>query len=105
MAQTSLQLSLLTHVHKFVLESYRNFTFLRLLPKLRHRHCDQIGRFIGLWATFERFWQPLICPNLTHSLAIFVKVLKSIIFLVKIFWATFIDIWRFFSGHTVATKT
>ena len=27
-------------------------------------------------------------------------MLKSIIFLVKSFWATFIGIWRFFSGHT-----
>ena len=40
--------------------------------------CDQIGRFIGLWATFESLWQQLIYPNL----------------------ATFIDIWRFFTGHT-----
>ena len=29
-------------------------------------------------------------------------VSKSIIFLVNHFWATFIDIWRFFSGHTFA---
>ena len=28
--------------------------------------CDQIGRFIGLWATFEGLWQQLICPNLPH---------------------------------------
>ena len=34
-------------------------------------------------------------------MAIFVKVLKSIIFLVKSFLATFIDVWQFFSGHTV----
>ena len=60
--------------------------------------CDQIGRFIGLWATFSSLWQQLICPNLPHSKAIFVKVSKFIIFLVKSFWATFIDIWRFFSG-------
>ena len=25
---------------------------------------DQIGRFIGLWATFQCLWQQLICPNL-----------------------------------------
>ena len=43
----------------------------------------QIGRFIGLWATFQSLWQQLFCPNLTHSLAIFVKVSKSLIFLVK----------------------
>ena len=29
--------------------------------------CDQIWRFIGLWATFKSFWQQLICPNLSHS--------------------------------------
>ena len=35
-----------------------------------HHHldqCDQIGRFIGLWATFQSLWQQLICPNLLHS--------------------------------------
>ena len=25
---------------------------------------DEIGRFIGLWATFQSLWQHLICPNL-----------------------------------------
>ena len=63
--------------------------------------CDQIGRFIGLWTRFRSLWQQLICPTLPHSQAIFVKMSKSIIFLVKSFLATFIDIWRFFSGHTV----
>ena len=45
-----------------------------------NEQCDQIGRFIGLWATFQNLWQQLICPNLPHSQAIFVKVSKSIIF-------------------------
>ena len=45
--------------------------------------CEQIWRFIGLWATFKCFWQHLICPNLSHSKGIFVKGSKSIIFLVK----------------------
>ena len=62
--------------------------------------CDQIGRFIGLWATFISLWQQLICPNLPNSWAIFAKVSKSINFLVKSFWATFIDIWQFFPSHT-----
>ena len=67
-----------------------------------HYQCDQIGQFIELWATFEILLQHLICPNLPHSYAIFnVNVSKSIIFVVKSFSATFIDIWRFFSGHTV----
>ena len=29
--------------------------------------CDQIGRFIGLWATFQSICQQLICPNIPHS--------------------------------------
>ena len=61
--------------------------------------CYQIGRYIGLWATFQSLWQQFICPNLLHSQAIFVKVPKSLIFS-SCFWATFIDIWRFFTGHT-----
>ena len=52
--------------------------------------CDQIGRFNGLWATFQSFWQQLICPNLLHSYAIFVKVSKSLIFLVKSFLGNFL---------------
>ena len=51
--------------------------------------CDQIGRFIGLWATFQSLWQQLICPNLLYSKAIFVKVSKSFIFLVKSFLGNF----------------
>ena len=45
--------------------------------------CDQIGRFIGLLATFQSLWQQLVCPNRPHCQAIFVKVSKSFIFLVK----------------------
>ena len=50
--------------------------------------CDQIGRFIGLWATFQRLKQQLICPNLP-ILDNFLKVLKSIIFQVKSFSGNF----------------
>ena len=67
---------------------------------LNSLQCDRIGRFIGLWAAFQSIWQQLISPNLPHSQAFFVKVSKSVIFVVKSFWATFIDIWRFFTGHT-----
>ena len=28
---------------------------------------DQIGRFIGLWATFQSLRQQFICPSLPHS--------------------------------------
>ena len=63
-------------------------------------HCDQIGRFIALWTTVQSLWQQLVCPNLTHSQVILVKVSKSLSFLVKSFWATLVDIWRVFTGHT-----
>ena len=66
------------------------------MPTVTHIHFDQIGRFIGLWANFQSLWQQLICPNLPHSSAIFVKVPKSLIFYWNHCWATFIDIWQFF---------
>ena len=25
--------------------------------------CDQIGRYIALWGTFQSLWQQLCCPN------------------------------------------
>ena len=54
-------------------------------------NCQRIGAisnsrgapFFALWATFQSQWQPLFCPNSTHFKAIFVKVTKSFIFLVK----------------------
>ena len=51
--------------------------------------CDQIGRFIALWATFQSLWQKLYCHNLLHSQAIFVYVSKSLIFLMKSFLGNF----------------
>ena len=45
--------------------------------------CDQIGRFIALWATFLSLWQQLFCPNRPHFWAYLVKVWKSFIFPVK----------------------
>ena len=66
--------------------------------------CDQIGRFIGLWTTFQSLWQQFICPNVLHSKAIFVKVSKSLILLVKSFLGKFKDIWRFFTGHTASNS-
>ena len=35
--------------------------------KQADRQCDQIGRFIGLWAPFQSLWQHLVGPNLPHS--------------------------------------
>ena len=65
-----------------------------------HLQCDQIGRFFALWATIQSWWQQLFYPNHPHCYEIFVKVLKSFIFLVKSFLANYYDIWRFLSGHT-----
>ena len=54
------------------------------------------------WAlgNFLKRWQQLICPNLPHSLAIFVKVSKSIIFLVKSFLGNIDRHLAIFSGLT-----
>ena len=66
---------------------FKRFVLVRILVRhlflldLYFIQCDQIGQFIGLWATFQSHWQQLICPNLPHS--IIVKVSKSFIFLVK----------------------
>ena len=69
---------------------------LRLINFEGSNQCDKIWQFIGLW-------QQLFCPILSHSLVFFVKMSKSIIFLVKSFWATFIDIWQFFLVTLVGT--
>ena len=42
----------------------------------------------------------IVLPNLPTFLGNFAKVAKSLIFPGKSFWATFIDIWRLFTGHT-----
>ena len=42
---------------------YEYVSFCIVLPT----QCDQIWRFIGLWATLKCFWQHLICTNLSHS--------------------------------------
>ena len=59
--------------------------------------CDQIGRYFALSASFKAFgnneFAQFSC-NIRQFL--YLKVSKSIIFLVKSLWATFIDIWRFF---------
>ena len=66
---------------------------------------DQIGQFIGLWTNFQSLWQQLIYPNLPHSWAIFVKVLKIYHFLVKSILDNFyrhlaIDFW----SHCLSSK-
>ena len=51
--------------------------------------CDQIGRFIELWASFQSLWQQFYCPNYPYFRWFFVKVSKSLIFLVKSFLSNF----------------
>ena len=58
------------------------------------RQCDQIGRFIVLWASFYSLGQQLICPQSPTFLGNFVKVSKSIIFPMKSFLGNFYT--RFF---------
>ena len=64
--------------------------------KMWGRQCDQIGDLLNFGQLFKA------CGNnyFAQIAHIFVKVSKSFIFLVKSFWATFIDIWRLFTGHT-----
>ena len=38
--------------------------------------CDQIGRFIALWANFQSLWQQLICKNCVTFLGNFYKGVK-----------------------------
>ena len=69
------------------------------------KQCDQIGQFIELFA----FLKPLVTINLPKSrtfLGNLFKHVKIYHFSSEInFWATFIDIWRFFSGHTALSAT
>ena len=66
--------------------------------------CDQIGRFIGFWATFQSLLHQLFCPNCPHSAAIFVKVSKTLIFLVKSFLGNFYrHLATFYWSHCLGT--
>ena len=47
--------------------------------------CDQIGQFIGLWATFQSLWQPFILPKFPTFLGIFCKGVKIFGQLLKTF--------------------
>ena len=76
----------------------------KIQPHLKSSHqfyqCGHIGRFITLWAPFLSLWQHLFFPN-HHILGNFLKFVKIIHFSSEIiFGPLFIDIWRFFSGHT-----
>ena len=54
----------------------------------------------AIYCTLGSLSKHIFCPNCPHFLAIFVKMSKSFIFYWNHFWATFIDIWQLFTGHT-----
>ena len=43
--------------------------------KVHRRQCDQVGRFIALWATFLSLWKQLFFPN-SYNFGNFLKVLN-----------------------------
>ena len=49
----------------------------------------RLGDFLDFGQLFKAFGSNSICPNLPHFLAIYAKVSKSIIFLVKSFLGNF----------------
>ena len=51
--------------------------------------CDQIGRFIGLWVTFQSLWQQLFCPNHTHFRQLLQRCQNFSFFLVESFLEDF----------------
>ena len=63
--------------------------FLFFVEIVIEEQCDQIGRFIALWTIFQSLWQQLFCPNQPHFYAIFGKVSKPFIFLMKYFLGNF----------------
>ena len=77
---------------------HRNFINAAHLCKLMTNSVTRLGNFLDFGQLFKAFGHNLF-PKSTF-LCSFIKVSKSLIFLVKSFWATFIDIWWFFTGHT-----
>ena len=64
------------------------------------QQCDQIGQFFVFWASIQRRWQQLFNSNCSHCQAIFVKVSKSFIFLLKSFLGNFYRHLAIFTVHT-----
>ena len=48
----------------------------RIVSNVGSLQCDQIGRFIAPWATFQSLWQQLFCPNCPYILGNFCKGIK-----------------------------
>ena len=65
----------------------------------------RLGDLLDFGQLFKILWQQLVCPNLPHSQVIFVKVLKSLIFLVKSFLGTFYThLATFYWSHCLCPK-
>ena len=58
----------------------------------------------AIYCTLGNFSNQLVCPNCPYFKAIFGKVSKSFIFRWNLFWPTFIDIWRLFTGLTACNR-
>ena len=67
--------------------------------------CDQIGQFIGLWATFLKPLAAINLPKFPIFLCNFLQVSTFIIFLVKSFLGNFYRHLVIFSDHTDSGHT
>ena len=61
------------HIHSLI--HTQNY-FFSLPHNEALNQCDQIGRFIARWATFQSQWQQLFYPNCPHLYEIFWKGVK-----------------------------
>ena len=59
------------------------------LEEVHYSQCDQIGQFIGFWATFQSLWQQLICTKSTTFLGNFCEGVKTFNFSSEIILANF----------------
>ena len=66
--------------------------------------CDQIGRFIALWATFQSLLQQLFCPNRVTFLDNFCNGVKIFYFSSEIIFGQLLDIWLLITGHTASIQ-
>ena len=55
--------------------------------------CAQIGRFIGLWATYQSLWQQLVLPKSPTFLGNFCKGVKFFYF------SSELILGQLFTGH------
>ena len=60
----------------------------------------RLGDLLDFGQLFKAFSSNYFTQINLHCYAIFVKLSKSFIFLVKSFLGNFLDIWQFLSGHT-----